>query len=221
MALFYLVLVGSSWLAFRANRGYYAFKTFGDQAAILAYREELEKEGHNAFITRSDVTRLRLNIPQDLWMMVKETQAEPVPLKKGVCWYCGTRPPLGEATVVYKMKKEDKEKEIKVQRCEYCMKIHDKVGGRIVLILILLSLLGTAACLVSGLVQNNWWIGIGLSLVVLVLAGVLVPTVGSRTHKKAETRNQGAALNQLPEIIKLINSGWRHFQTITKTQDKK
>jgi hypothetical protein len=221
MALIYLVLVGSSWLAFRANRGPFAFEAFGDLAAISAYREELEKEGHDAFITRADATRFRLVIPQDVGIMVKGTKAEPVPLKKGVCWYCGTRPPLGEAALIYKMKKEDKEKKIKVPRCEYCMKIHNKVGVRIVVILVLLFFLGTAACLVSGLVHNNWWIGIGLSLVLLVVAGVLVPLLGSRTHKKAGTRNQGTALNQLPEITKLINTGWRHLQTITKTQDKK
>ncbi len=220
MALIYLVLVGSSWLAFRANRGAHAFKTFGDQVAISAHREELEKEGYNAFITRADVTRLRLNIPHEIWIMVGETKVKPVPLKKGVCWYCGTRPPLEEATMIYKMKKEDKEKKIKVPRCEYCMKIHDKVGIRIVVTLVLLSLFGTAACLVSGLVQDNWWTGIGLSLILLVLAGVLVPTVGSRSHKKAGTRNQGAAIHHLPEITKLINSGWRHSQTTTQIQDK-
>jgi hypothetical protein len=221
MALVYLIVVGFSWLNFRGNRGPYAFKAFGDLAAISVYRKELEKEGYDSFVTRADAARLGLDIPQDVRITTEKAEVKPVSIEEEVCWYCGTRPSLEEAAVIYKLKKEDKEREIEAPRCEYCMKTHDKVGVRSVVIFSLIFLLGTAACLVSGIAYDNWWMGVGISLVLFFVAGGLIVWMTSSTHKKAGLRNHGDALNQLPEIITLKKSGWKHTQTISKKQYKK
>jgi hypothetical protein len=85
----------------------------------------------------------------------------------------------------------------------------------------IIFILGTAACLVSGLSYDNWWMGVGISFVLFILAGGLIVWVMSITHKRAGVRNQGDALKQLPDISTLIKSEWKHTQTIAKKQDKK
>jgi FtsH-binding integral membrane protein len=220
IALVYVIVVGGYWLTFRGNWGAYALKTFGDLAAISAYRKELKKEGHDAFLTRAQAIRIGERIPDDVCLKVKDIKAEPIYLEEELCWYCGSRASLEEAAVVYTLKKEDKEKKVEVPRCEFCVKTHDKIAFRSLLLAVLMFLLTAAVCLVSGLVNDNWWMGVGLSFAMLFVIGIIFSTLLPRMHKSAGVRNQEVAVNQFPGIVALKEAGWKHTQTQAKIQER-